>query len=58
MKLLLAIAALALTVPVSGCVALLAGTAGAVIVDEGIVENDGRLDPLENTEVGRAIYGN
>ena len=40
----------------SGCVAVAAGTIGALIVDEGIVENDGRFDPFENTELGRAIY--
>ena len=48
---------LALTAMTSGCVAVLAGTAGALIVDEGIVENDGVFDPFENTELGRAIYG-
>ena len=48
--LILALAAL------SGCVAALAGTAGGLIVDEGIVENDGKFDPLENTELGRALY--
>jgi hypothetical protein len=40
----------------SGCVAVLAGTAGGLIVDEGLIENDGTFDPLENTEVGRQIY--
>lgn len=40
----------------SGCGAVVAGTAGGLIVDEGIVENDGVFDPLENTAVGRAIY--
>ena len=39
-----------------GCVAVAASTIGALIVDEGIVENDGRFDPFENTELGRAIY--
>ena len=39
-----------------GCVAIVAGTAGALIVDEGINENDGKFDPLENTELGKAIY--
>ncbi|MEM9011126.1 MAG: hypothetical protein AAGE18_07870 [Pseudomonadota bacterium] len=42
--------------PVSGCVAVAAGTAGAIIVDEGLVERDGRFDPLENTEIGRALF--
>ena len=45
-----------LTLSASGCVALVAGTAGGLIVDEGIVENDGKFDPLENTEVGKKIY--
>lgn len=51
-------AILILLVPfaLSGCVAVLAGTAGALIVDEGIIENDGTFDPIENTELGRAIY--
>ncbi|MEM9059941.1 MAG: hypothetical protein AAGD13_05720 [Pseudomonadota bacterium] len=40
----------------SGCVAVLAGTAGALIVDEGIIENDGEFDPFENTELGRALW--
>lgn len=41
---------------VSGCAAVAAGTAGALIADEGIVEEDGRFDPLENTALGREIY--
>ena len=40
----------------TGCVAVLAGTAGALIIDEGFNENDGKFDPLENTQVGRSIY--
>jgi len=40
----------------SGCVAVVAGTAGGLIVDEGMVENDGRFDPFENTEIVRKIY--
>lgn len=40
----------------SGCALVLGGAAGALIVDEGMVEDDGRFDPLENTEVGRSIY--
>ena len=40
----------------SGCVAVLAGTAGALIVDEGMIEDDGKFDPLENTEIGKQIY--
>lgn len=39
-----------------GCAAVVAGTAGGLIVDEGIIENDGRFDPLENTELGRLLY--
>lgn len=48
---------LALTALANGCVAVAAGTAGALIVDEGIIENDGEFDPLENTDLGRRIYG-
>ena len=40
----------------SGCGAVAAGTAGALVVDEGINENDGQFDPLENTEAGKKIY--
>ena len=40
----------------SGCAAVAAGTAGAVIADEAISEDDGRFDPLENTAVGREVY--
>ena len=40
----------------SGCVAVLAGTAGALIVDEGMIEDDGKFDPLGNTELGKQIY--
>ncbi len=40
----------------SGCVAVVAGTVGALIVDEGIIENDGKFDPFENTELGKQIY--
>ena len=45
-----------LALSASGCVAVLAGTAGALIVDEGMIENDGKFDPLENTEVGKKVY--
>ncbi len=45
-----------LALSASGCVAVLAGTAGALIVDEGMVEDDGKFDPLENTELGKKIY--
>ena len=45
-----------LALSASGCVAVVAGTVGALIVDEGIVENDGKFDPFENTEIGKAIY--
>ncbi len=47
---------LVVTVGLSGCVPLLAGTAGGLIMDEGMVETDGAFDPLENTAVGRRIY--
>ena len=57
MKLPVLVFALCLAGSTSGCVAVLAGTAGGLIVDEGIVENDGEFDPLENTELGRWIYG-
>jgi uncharacterized protein YceK len=50
------ILALLSSIGLSGCAAVLAGTAGALIVDEGMVENDGTFDPLENTEVGRRVY--
>jgi hypothetical protein len=40
----------------SGCGAVVAGTAGGLIVDEGINENDGTFDPGENTEIGREVY--
>ncbi|MEM0923630.1 MAG: hypothetical protein AAGI13_11330 [Pseudomonadota bacterium] len=50
------LAAMALIVPLlTGCVAVVAGTAGGLIVDEGIVENDGKFDPLENTDAARAV---
>ena len=45
-----------ITLANAGCVAIAAGTAGALIVDEGINENDGKFDPFENTELGKAIY--
>ncbi len=45
-----------LALSASGCVAVLAGTVGALIVDEGMVEDDGKFDPLENTELGKKIY--
>ena len=40
----------------SGCALALAGTAGGLIVDEGMNEGDGEFDPLENTEIGRGIF--
>lgn len=40
----------------SGCAAIAAGTAGAVVADEVLNEDDGRFDPLENTAVGREVY--
>ena len=57
MKLVRIPAALLATLILSGCAAVAAGTAGGLIVDEGINENDGEFDPLENTELGREIYG-
>jgi hypothetical protein len=39
----------------SGCGLIAAGTAGAVAADE-IQEDDGRFDPLENTEAGEKVY--
>lgn len=47
--------ALVLATALPGCAAVVAGTAGGLIVDEGINENDGKFDPLENTEVGQAF---
>ena len=49
-------AALLVGALLSGCTAVVAGTAGGLIVDEGINENDGKFDPLENTAVGKQIY--
>ena len=46
----------ALLAALPGCVAVVAGTAGGLIVDEGIVENDGEFDPLEETALGRALF--
>ena len=57
MKLVRIPAALLATLILSGCAAVAAGIAGGLIVDEGINENDGEFDPLENTELGREIYG-
>jgi hypothetical protein len=39
----------------SGCALLAAGAAGGVAADE-ISEDDGRFDPLENTELGEEVY--
>lgn len=39
----------------SGCALLAAGAAGAVAADE-IQEDDGKFDPLENTELGKEVY--
>ncbi len=55
-RLCLALMALMTLGATSGCVAIAAGTAGALIVDEGINEHDGKFDPLENTELGKKIY--
>ncbi|MGF1501947.1 MAG: hypothetical protein ACFBSD_09025 [Paracoccaceae bacterium] len=48
-------AALFGAVLLSGCGAVVAGTAGGLIVDEGINENDGEFDPLENTEAAKTV---
>lgn len=45
----------ALAFPVSGCALLAGGIAGGVIATEAI-EDDGKIDPLENTEIGKTIY--
>ena len=45
----------ALVMANSGCALIAAGTAGAVAADE-ISEDDGRFDPLENTELGEEAY--
>lgn len=55
-KLILPVAVLLTPLVLSGCAAVAAGTAGALIVDEGIIENDGKFDPLENTQIGRTLY--
>lgn len=47
----LSLAILSLT----GCAAVVGGTAGGLIVDEGINENDGEFDPLENTEAAQEV---
>ena len=47
--------ALLLPMAVSGCVLAIGATAGAIAGSE-LEERDGRFDPFENTEVGRAIY--
>jgi hypothetical protein len=39
----------------SGCVLAVGATAGAIAGSE-LEERDGRFDPFENTEIGRAIY--
>ncbi|MBK0400137.1 hypothetical protein H0I76_13140 [Limibaculum sp. M0105] len=39
----------------SGCATVAAGTAGGLIVDEGLNEDDGEFDPLENTEAAQEI---
>ncbi|MCL5778498.1 hypothetical protein M1105_16070 [Limibaculum sp. FT325] len=49
-------AALLLCTLLGACGAVAAGTAGGLIVDEGINENDGTFDPGENTEIGEKIY--
>jgi hypothetical protein len=51
----LALLLTALVMANSGCALLAAGAAGGVAADE-IGEDDGRFDPLENTEVGEEVY--
>ncbi len=53
-----AVRAVVLALPVAtlaGCAAVLGGVAGGVAGSE-IEEDDGRFDPLENTDVGEEIY--
>jgi len=45
-----------LTLGTAGCAAVAAGTAGGVITDEAVTEDDGEFDPLENTEIGEEVY--
>ena len=52
----LVLLALVASFGLSGCAAVVAGTAGGLIADEGLIEHDGRFDPLENTALGRRIY--
>ncbi len=40
---------------VTGCAAILGGVAGGVAGSE-LEEDDGRIDPLENTDVGEEVY--
>lgn len=49
-------ALLLLALATSGCALAAGGLAGGLIVDEGLVENDGKFDPFENTAAGREIY--
>ena len=43
-------------VPLSGCTLLAGEVAGALIVDEGFAQNDGKSDPFEKTEAGWSTY--
>lgn len=42
-------------VMLSGCTLVAGGVAGGVAASE-LEEDDGRFDPLENTEVGEEVY--
>ena len=44
-----------LVMATSGCALLAGGVAGGVAADE-IQEDDGRFDPLEDTELGEEVY--
>ena len=45
------IALLLSALALSGCGAVAAGTAGALIADEGLAEDDARFDPLEESPI-------
>ncbi|MEM1343186.1 MAG: hypothetical protein AAGI34_01245 [Pseudomonadota bacterium] len=47
--------ALVSTLLLANCAAVVGGTAGGLLVDEGLNENDGEFDPFENTEAARQI---
>ena len=47
-KIIVAAALMAAGTQLGGCALLVAGGAGAVAYDEGVVEEDGEFDPLED----------